>query len=196
MAAVYSVNLKFNAGNTGVAHNVFYMQYTNLGQPPDAGVLNMAQSWLNRVYAPLRNFMSTSYVSQGARVDLLDADGRIDRHIGTVSVVATGNSGNDPNSGPTSMSGLARTGIPKVRGGKRFPGIIDTKVAGLLLTNDAVGAMAQAVAEWLVADTSFPFGYQSGVWSTRENMFIPFSASGMVTNVPGTQVTRKPFRGA
>jgi len=196
MAAVYSVNVKFNAGNTGVAHNVFYFQYTNLGQPTDAGVLSAASSWVARIYAPLRDIMSTAYVGQGVRVDLLDADGHVDRHIGTVNPVVSGNSGNDANSGPTAMSGLARTAIPRVRGSKRFPGIIDTQVVGQLLINNAVGRLAQAVGEWLVADTTFPVGYQAGVWSTRENMFIPFGASGMVTNVPGTQVTRKPFRGA
>lgn len=196
MAAQYSINVSFNAGNVGKAYNVFYMEWNTIGSPPDSLVLSTALQWVNRVYSALRPVMSQSYVHAGTRVDEVDDLGVVVRHIGTISPTVNGTAVADANSGPTAMSGLARTAIPKVRGSKRFPGVTEVGVSGQLLTNVAASALAQAVADWLAVDNTGTSFWRPGVMSSLMSSFVPFSNSGMVTNVPGTQVTRKPFRGA
>ena len=195
MAINIKVSMKFNAGNVGNAYNVFCCEFNAVGSPTDASVLSLMEDWMESIYNPIKGFMSEAYVANGARVSEIDETGAVVRVIGTISPAISGTAVNDPNSGPTSMSGFARTNVPKVRGSKRFPGVTDTNVVGQLLTNAAVSALADAVAAW-IGMPGLPLFYRAGVISSKALGFAPFSGTGAVTNVPGTQVTRKPFRGA
>ena len=92
---------------------------------------------------------------------------------------------------------MARTGIPRVQGRKRLPGIVESAQFDGLFANALLNALAQAALVYILGLTGWPeISYFPGVPSSKTASWQRFEGTGTVTNIPGTQVTRKPGRGA
>lgn len=195
MTDLVKITLVFNNANRGVAVNSFVWN-NNDPIAADSVILSRSEQWMQAIFTPLRAHMSNQYTLSSGQVDEINpADGKVLRHIGNINPSVSGTSGLEMLPTVDAASALARTNVPKVRGTKRFGGLTEaTQVNGLFL-NPLVSALATAAAEWL-AGTGLSLIDQPGVWSSKESGFVPFANSGAVTNVPGTQVSRKPGRGA
>lgn len=194
-ATTYKISVTLNAGGRGKAVNVFYARNVAATQPSDAVVIATLTGWVGSIFSALRPWISNTYTHMETLVQAIDNNGTVIRNVGTGTAAVAGTAVGDPSAGTTAMSMMARTNVPKVRGSKRIAGLIDSGVVGQLLTNAALAALASAVSQWVLGPGAgsqfFP-----GVHSTTLPGFVNFSGVGVVTNVPGTQVTRKPGRGA
>lgn len=194
-ATTYKVTVRINAGNRGQAVNVFYARNVAATQPSDSVVISTLTGWIGSIFSPLRPWLSNTFTHLETLVQAIGNDGVVTRNIGTGTSAVSGTAVGDPSAGPTAMSMLARTNVPKVRGSKRIAGVIDSAVVTQVLTSAALSALAAAVSQWVVGPGAgsqfFP-----GVHSTTLPGFVNFSGVGVVTSIPGTQVTRKPGRGA
>ena len=193
---IYRIRMEFSQQGLGIAQNIYWLQNNDLLQPTDGQLLDAAVDWMTAIYAPLLPHMATTIKSRGLVMDEVDTGGLLVRLIGSRAVAADGQSLDDPLPLPAAGSGFVRTNAPKVRGGKRFPGIREAGTIQGLFTNAVTTALAAAVLEWL-SGQGIPILLDliTGVLSVTLAQFVPFSDSGVVTNVPGTQVTRKPLRG-
>jgi len=196
MSKLYKISVRFNDNNHGVAMNSFTWLETSLVPLPDAQVLERSEQWLNAIYAPLRIYMDTGYSFVEAQVDeISQATGETVRGVGGITPTIGGQSAQDMLPAPDAGSALARTAIPRVRGQKRFGGFIEGQQTDGLLLNPLLSALAAATTQWILGAALEPAA-STGVWSSKTLGFVPFNGSGVVTNVPGTQVSRKPGRGA
>lgn len=197
MATVYKATLVFNANNHGVAMNSFVWKYSGLVPLTDNDAVGYTEDWLVDIFAPLRPLMDSGYALMSGVLDEIDpATGLIVRHVGGLSPSVSGSNNADMLPAPDAGSALARTNIPRVRGMKRFGGFVEGQQTDGLFINSLVSALATATANWLLGPNNGTTGFNSGVWSSKAADFVPFANTGMVTNVPGTQVSRKPGRGA
>lgn len=191
---IYKVDIRFNNQGLGSAQNVFWFE-SGAAAGEHSFILSAATSWIQTIYGPLRPFMDTGCSFASGRVLRVAEDGEVLEVIGSITPVIGGTNNSEGLALPTAGSSFARTNNAKVKGSKRWPGFVEgTQVDGLF-TNAIVAAMAQAVAEWIGSFLIALFQATPGVLSTSEVTFLPFSGTGVVTNVPGTQVTRKPLRG-
>jgi hypothetical protein len=140
--------------------------------------------------------MTTQYTLKRAGLDQVDVEGKVLRSIGIMEPNIAGLTGADTVALTTAGSGFARTNVPKTRGSKRFFGFWEARLLGGLWVNVVIDALAQAVFEWLDGPGGeIVSNLVAGVLSTTLQQFVAFSGSGAVTNIAGTQVTRKPLRG-
>lgn len=198
MTMYIKIAASWNMGSLGIAQNTYTLRWSGAINPLDSVLLSAMSAYLTSIYVTsgLTGVMHSSCTSLGAQVSEITASGALVRIIGGISPAISGTSGGDMNAGPTAMSGTARTNVPKVRGSKRFPGVIDSGVVGQLLTNSVMSFLVAAVSRWISGAGSTGGNYVAGVPSTRTGGWVDFNLTGLVKNVPGTQVTRKPLRGA
>lgn len=194
MATIVKITLKFNLNNLSVGMNSFFFRDSvDIGS--DAGYLAAADTWMDDFWAPLRPVMDSGVVLMSASVDeIVAATGHIDRHIGGITPVVNGT--NNSSALPQIVAGsmFARTDVPKVRGGKRIAGFHAGGSVEGLFTNTVLTALAAAATVWIDG----PAGYATfnpGVWSSKVSGFVDFIPQAGVTNIPGSQVTRKIGRG-
>lgn len=188
--------LTLNRGNQGVAMNDF-CHTTGAVDPTWSVTSAVLTAYINAIYSPLRSVMTNTMTLISCQVDKINPDGTVQATLGSIVPTVSGLSTTDMNSGPTSMTIGARTLVPKVRGGKRFAGANQDVIVSQLFVNPTVLLMAQAAAAYITIYVSSGVTFTPGVISTKVAGFVPFSTSGAWTkNVPGTQVTRKPGRGA
>lgn len=193
---IYRIRMEFSQQGLGIAQNIYWLQNEDLLPPTDSALLDSAVSYMEAIYTPILPHMSDTITSRGLVMDEVDTGGFLVRLIGSRAVAADGESADDPLPLPAAGSGFIRTNSPKVRGGKRFPGIREAGTIQGLFTNAVTTALAAAVLEWLSGEgISILLDLATGVLSKTLLEFVPFSNSAVVTNVPGTQVTRKPLRG-
>jgi len=193
--ADYRVNIRYNQQNLGSAVNTFVFR-ESIGTPSDAQLLAAATAWMERIYDPLRPFMDSGCVFASGQVVEVNNLNETVRVVGGITPDISGTASGDQLALVTAASAFARTFEPKVRGSKRFPGVVETQQADGLLANPIVAALVEAVIEWLanfvIAGLAEGF---PGVMSTTVLDFVEFAGTAVVTNIPGTQVTRKPLRG-
>lgn len=193
---IYRLRQEFSQQGLGIAQNIYWLQNDTLLPPTDSQLLDAAVDYMEAIYAPLLPHLADTLTSRGVVMDEVGTDGKVIRTIGSRSTAINGESDNDPLALTTAGSGFVRTNAPKARGGKRFPGIREAGTIQGLFTNTVVTALAAAVLEWLTGDgIPILLDLVTGILSITRSEFIPFSDSAVVTNVPGTQVTRKPLRG-
>jgi len=191
----YKIVVNFNGFNLSKCTNVFFMEDGALPST-DAVKIGAAENWLDAIYGAVNTWADTNYTLMDATLYEVDGAGQVVRIVGGLNPSIDGQLGGEGLSLTTAGSGSARTNIPRVRGSKRFGGIGEIVQADGLFTNAILSALAQAVLEWLLGATSTSgVNFPGGVISTAAETFVPFNDSGLVTNIPGTQVTRKPGRG-
>lgn len=197
MASYYQVRLALAFGALGVLQNTFAIEYSGAIAPADSGILTNMTTWMNRIYgnSSLRDYYADNITLKECVVTEHDVAGVLLRIVGGISPTVSGNSNVDSSALTTTMTGSGKTNQPKVRGSKRFPTPIDSVVVDGLLLNAAVGALAQATANWIAPGLGGVFPWYSGVFSEAVGHFVRFNGIGVVRNIPGTQVTRKPGRG-
>lgn len=195
---VYKIALSFSNNARGLAMNSFTWAY-DFGSSvlDDSVVLSTSTTWINLIFNSLRPRMDSGYVLTSAVVsEISPVTGELIRIIGGITPTCSGTAATEMLPCVDAASAFCRTQVPRVRGSKRFGGVIEGDQADGLFNNTLVTALATAVAYWLAGPSAgFP-GYSSGVWSSRVSNYVPFANSAVVTNIPGTQVSRKPGRGA
>ena len=191
---ILRVNLRFNQQNLGSAVNVYHAQY---GEPyADTALLEECTQWMEDIYTPLRQYMDAGCTFASGQVLEVDNEGTTIRVIGGITPVVSGNASGDQLTLVAAASAFARTEFPKVRGGKRFPGISEGQQQDGLFLNPLMAAMVDAVVAWISERGSILTElFTPGVISLQQLDFVEFAGSAVVTNIPGTQVTRKPLRG-
>jgi len=195
----YKATLRWNNGVLGKVQNTFSFKHNALTQDSDTVLLANVSAWMTGIYVTsgLRNIMHTSVVFSDGGLDQVSATGDIIRHVGGFGDAnLSGQSTGESMPGPVAMAATARTNTPKVRGSKRFPPPVEGAVAEGLLTNSAMSFLVAATTRWIAGYTVLGVPrYVAGVFSSQVSSFVPFNGTGLVTNIPGTQVTRKPGRG-
>lgn len=196
MATNYKMTIVYNAASLGVATNIFWFQHVGGSPDPDDTVLSLAKDWAEDIYGDLTQFMALAFKLKEGVIDEVDTQGVKVRTVGSIDPDISGISSGDPLTLPAAGSTFARTSVPRVMGRKRWPGFHEGTTAGALFINNLVSGLATATLEWLAGPATIIFSeYVAGVISKRIGDFVPFADSGVATNVPGTQVTRKPLRG-
>ena len=192
--AIYRVDVRFNMQNLGSGVNVFWFEWGNVENP--TSFLGAVTDWVESMYEPLVGFIDSGCVFADAQVVSVDVEGETIEVIGSITPNISGTSNTEQLPSTSAASAMARTGTPKVQGRKRIPGIVEGAQIDALFTNPIVTAMAQFVVAWILGPAGFGLpDAVAGVLSSKLLDFAGFSGSGTVTNVPGTQVTRKPLRG-
>lgn len=200
MAANYQVRVRFLQQGLGVAMNVWTARNIAAIQPSDPTILADMEAWMEAIYAPLRPVMDTGCTFADADVVevTFDEEGKVivARVVGTIVPTISGLGTAEQLPLVDAGSAFARTGAPRVRGNKRFPGVSEVVQAEGLFNNVLLDALASAALAWLLGPTPGPFSsWLAGVMATSLLAFREFNGQAAVTNVPGTQVTRKPLRG-
>lgn len=195
----YKVTLGWSVSGLGREYNTFAFREMRPTTDTDANILTDLTAYLTSVYqtSGLRNVMHTSRVFYSGVCWECSASGGTIRQVGTLgSANLSGQSSGDAEPGPVALSVTARTNTPDVRGGKRFPGVVDGGIVGGLLTNGVMSILVAAATRYITPYTVLGVvWYQPGVFSSKTGAFVPFNNQALVTNIPGTQVTRKPLRG-
>jgi len=193
----YQIRMTWNLGGRGVMQNTFTIRYGGTVAVTDAAVLTQMQNWMNLVYGAsgLTSVMSNTVTFLSGIVTEHTVAGALIRELGGISPSVNGSSAADILPGVDALSATARTNTPKVRGGKRFGGIVETVINNQLLNNTALSALVAAVSRWITPALGGINPWESGVFATSTGQFVPFNGTGIVKNIPGTQVTRKPGRG-
>ena len=197
MAAIYRVTLTFSANGYGTASNVFHVQNTSSTQPSDALILGDMSNYMSGIFNQLRPYMSNTTTLLSGLVQLVNGAGQVIRNIGGITPTVGGTATSEASANTVAMSVTARTNEPKVRGGKRFPGLVESSLVGQVFTNGMVAILTNVLALWIGGYLGGGIRpYLAGVVSSKVVAFVPFNGTGILKNYPGTQVTRKPFRGA
>lgn len=189
------VTIKFNQQNLGTAVNTFFMEY-NAGASNSA-ILSECTDWMEDVYGPLRPHMDSGCVFGSGEVAHVAPDGSTLSILGSITPNISGTAAGDSLPLVDAASAFARTDVPRVRGSKRFPGISENAAGEGLFFNSIMAALASAVLGWVSQRGSIlTWLWNPGVISSKTGTFERFSGTAVITNIPGTQVTRKPLRGA
>jgi hypothetical protein len=192
----FRIDVKFSLGASGAAINNYVMRYTDPLPALDTAVLSTATTWMEKIYEPIKQYMDTNTVLASARVVEIDANGQTIREVGGISPGISGTSVADSLPAPVAPSITARTNTSRVRGGKRFPPFNEAASTEGFWINAIVNALVQVALAYLGVPDVFFDTWQAGVISSKVGGFVPFNGKALVSNVPGTQVTRKPGRGA
>lgn len=194
---IFRVNIRFNQQNLGTAINTFTCIQEFGEILNDATLLNDMTSWMEDIYDPLLSLMDTGFQFASGQVLEMGEDGSIVRIVGSISPDISGTANSDQLALPTAASAFVRTNEPKIRGSKRFSGFCEPNQADGLFDNALLNAMALAVIAWASNRGSVLTAlYEPGVLSTSLETFVRFAGTAVITNIPGTQVTRKPGRGS
>jgi len=192
--AFLRVNLRFSQQNLGSAVNVYHMEYNPTAT--DSQILSETTDWMEDIYSPLRSFMDAGCQFASGQVLEVNGLGETIRVIGSITPTVSGTVSGDQLALPTALSAFVRTGFPRVKGSKRFPGIGESWQSDGLFFNTLINALVQAVLAWAGSRGSIlTLLWTPGVISGQQGDFVPFEGTAVVTNIPGTQVTRKPLRG-
>lgn len=193
--AIYQVSIRFSQQALGSAVNVFWFEAGIQSDVPQ--FLSDVADWVEDMYDTLRPHMDQGTVFASGAVNRMNINGTIAEVMGSINPVISGQDSGQQLALPTAGSVFARTGEPGVRGSKRLPGIVEDVLVDGLFTNAILQAMLSFAASWILGPSAFGVGGAfAGVLSSKLEAFAPFSGSGATTNVPGTQVTRKPLRGS
>lgn len=196
----YRATLTWNLGALGVAQNTYHFRHDALTADSDTVLRANVMAWMTGIYVTsgLRNVMHTSIQFASGQLDEVTQTGDLVRHIGGFGdATLSGQSGGDTEPGIVSMSVSGRTNTPKVKMGKRFPPPVDGGVLSSLFINSVLSFMVAATVRWLTGYTVLGVPrYVAGVISTKTGGFVDNNGTGLVYNIPGSQVTRKPGRGA
>ena len=192
----FKISAKWNQQNLGTAINVFHFE-ENSGTPTDASLLARAAEYLEDVYNPLVSGMDTGCVFMSGQLSQVAANGETIRIVGSITPTFNAQLGGDQLALTSAASIMARTGDPKARGSKRMPGISEAMQSDGLFSNALLAKLALSALAYVIDGGNILtwISYQ-GVLSTVSQTFKRFSGTAVITNVPGTQVTRKPLRGS
>lgn len=196
MAGIFRVITTWNMNDRGIGHNVFYAVNNAPGTPPDANILAVMDEWLDRMFSTIAPvYISDTWHNISNQVSLLSPLGNVIREIGGLSPIWSGGSPIEPVAEPTTISITARTAVPRVRARKSISGGTEQYMTDGLWVNAAVNAASEFLNWWLNLTAIDP-QWAGGTISSKVSNFVPFNGSGVVKNIPGTMVTRKPGRGS
>jgi len=193
--AYFRITLKFNQQSLGAAINVFYFR-NSAGTPTDAQIRTVATDYLNDIFSDLRGSMDAGCSLSSCQVDEVNLGNETIRSLGSITPTVSGTASGDQLSLFTAGSMFARTDRAKTRGSKRLPGISESRHSDGLFDNTLVNALVTAALAYFAERGSvLTWIFQPGVISLLDNTWHALRGSAVVTNVPGSQVTRKVGRG-
>lgn len=194
-----------------IVQNTWFTQLVEDLGLPDADALTDMTAWMAYIYGFLDSFMDNEMQLADAVVDVVEKAGVYDpdpaintafvqtvRTVGNIFWTFTpAVSGEQYSSTVPAVMSMA-TGQPGTRGRKSISGFAESAVAQGLLMNSVVAGMASAAVGWLNGPTGTGGTYLwfPGVLSLKNGVFAPFKTPAVITNIPGTLVSRKIGRGA
>lgn len=195
----YRATLTWNLSSHGVAQNTYHFRHDALSADSDSLLRANVMAWMTGVYVTsgLRNVMHTSTQFSNGQLDEVTAQGNLVRHIGGFGDASlSGQSSGDSEPGIVAMSATGRTNEPRVKMGKRWPPCVDSGVIDGLYLNNVLTYMVAATTRWLSGYTVLGVPrYIAGTPSSRTGGWVDSNLTGLVWNIPGSQVTRKIGRG-
>lgn len=195
----YRATLKWTQGSLGIVQNTYTFRHNAVSQDSDTILKANVNAWMQGIYdlSGYRDIMHTSLAFGSGLLEQITSIGTAIRIVGGFGdSTLSGTSGGDSEPATVAGSATARTNVSGVRGGKRFPPPADNNVIGGLLTNTPFSFLVAATVRWLAGYTVLGVPrYVAGVPSTKTGGWVDFNNTGLVINIPGTQVTRKPMRG-
>lgn len=191
----FRITLKFNQQSLGSAFNVFYFR-NSVGSPTDTQIRTVATDYINDIFDTLRNSMDAGCTFSSCQIDEVNLANETIRSLGSITPTVSGTASGDQLSLFTAGSMFARTDRAKTRGSKRLPGISEGRHVDGLFDNTLITALVNAALAYFSERGSvLTWIFQPGVISLIDNTWHALSGSAVVTNVPGSQVTRKVGRG-
>lgn len=194
--AYFRVNLKFNMASLGRGMNVFHFEIPGT-VPSNTVIKNAVNGWLAAILTPVATMTADSVTMIGANILEVSNLGVTIRNVGETVPAWSPAKTDDVLPLTSAGSVFMHTDVPKVHGSKRVPGFSDVTTTGGLFTNSPLTALAGYLLPILLGPAGFGLpGAVAGVISSAALSFVPFSGSGVATNIVGTQTTRKPLRGS
>lgn len=194
---ILRVALHYSLKGASDVMNVFHFQYQGAGDT-DASVLADVETWLVDEWgADWANLTSDDANMLYADLDIISTLGTVVRNLGIATTPLIGGVAADEASVATSYFLLADTGFPTSRGKKYVPGVHDLAVVNGVITITHLALMVLLLSTWLTAVTTPLSGtLVPGLLSLTRAEFLPFTGSGLATDVPAYQRRRKPNVGS
>lgn len=193
--AYYKIIVTFNNHNLGKAVNVFHFRNAS-GGPTDNQLRDVASGYIEDFYGTMTALLDGNLVFMDAQLVEVDLADEVVRVLGSLTPTITPSGSGDMLSLTTAGSIFARTSLAKARGSKRIPGIRENQLLGALFDNAILNAMVNAALVYISDRGSvLTWIFRPGVISVVNAAWADFSGTAVVTNIPGTQVTRKVGRG-
>lgn len=189
---ILRVALEYSLPNSSQALNVFtYIVDEFTGENADC--VADFQEFFEDTWGPAwDNIGSGSADIIGFAIDVLNTNGTVGENVGAASLAIPGTVGNEISASAVSAYLLAQTDIPKTRGSKYVPGLTEAHVADGVINGTGLALITDLLLMYL--DPLVPTSgnkYLPGVLARTLAQFVPFNASGSLTNVPAYQRRRK-----
>lgn len=195
----YRVVVQWTVANLVGVQNTFTLRHTAGAQDVDAVLLSNVGTWLSQMYSTsaMTALMHTSVVFSGGMMSEVSATGVALRVVGALTPSGlSGTVAGDSEIALVAASSSPRTGVSRVKAGKRWPPFLDSVYQTQVMTNTALSFVVAATARWMAGVfVSGVLRYVPGVLSTKTGGFVPLTGAATVRNYPSSQATRKVGRG-
>jgi len=195
----YKVVVEWTVNNLAGIVNTYALRHTAAAQDADAVLLSNIGAWLTSVYSTsaMTALMNTGVVYAQGRVTEVTAGGVAIRLVGALTPAGlSGTIGGDSEPAIVAASSSPRTGVARVKSGKRWPTFVDSVYIGQIMTNTPLAFVTAATVRWMGGVfVSGVLRYVAGVFSTKTGGFLPLTGTATIKNFPSSQATRKVGRG-
>lgn len=200
-------------GNNGQLYaNTFYTQCKEASGVADSTVLAELEDWIEAVFGSINGKVDAGVSFGDCSVDVVEVTGVYDpdpalntakvtvvRPVGFITPgIANGATGEEY-SGVDTITIIPATNVSKTRARKSLSGFTEAFVDQQLLINALLSDAIFFGVQWVLGPSGLPgivSEWLAGTLSLRLDLFAAFTGTFTITNVPGTQVTRKIGRGA
>jgi hypothetical protein len=179
-----------------IPNNVFTFAAGN-EKPDESYFLDILQ-WVVEEFAPeWAGIAATAVQLYAMFVDVINADGTVDRDLGGALVEEDGTQGGDPTEPGSTFNLTAYTDRPKTRGRKFFTGLSDSNISSGQLDINVLAALADIAVKYI---TTYAGDENAllvpGVLSNVDQVFYPFNGNVLFGDVPRSQRRRQPDVGS
>ncbi len=190
---ILRITCTLSLGGTNLMQNVFYLQYKSGTAPTDAEIVLDCKNWLDVVYTQVEDHIADDTGLNEVSVSqfIPGTPGTWD-DIGSLAGTFVGLAIGEALPDGIALVVRAATGVAKTMARKFIGGFVESAVnAQAWETNVLADALLYLIA-WFEGPPDGAREYTSGVFSTRDQDFVPFTEEGAVSDIPGYQRRRKP----
>lgn len=194
---IIRVALHYTGSNASEVLNVFWYQLT-IDSLANASLMDILEDYLTDVWGDAwADFAAQSFSMDFFEVDIINPDGTVNRNIGERTLDIDGTVVGDGLPAVVSGYMYASTAVPKARGSKYVPGIAELNTSNGVLSAGAVADLSLMLIGYLATLTTGGSALiVPGVLSRPLEAFVPFTAQGLVNDIPAYQRRRKPNVGS
>lgn len=189
---ILRVALHYAQPNAGDIMNVFHFQLDGV-VGDDEEVLYDVAIWIDEEWGDTWKVLACSACELTSwECDIMNEDGTVNRNLGAGLLNTVGTVGGEVQAAASSGYLLVYTPIPKARGSKYVPGVPEASVANGKIDATGLSRLAALLLIYMLEWTG-PLGLTltPGVLSKTLGVFVQFSASGLVDDLPAYQRRRK-----